>query len=123
MMIDFKTEPEAQAFVASAGVSYPISQITETAPPPNIEALVDQKIESYQMMAPKLLRALYAANTVAGISTAQSDIMVDDYQDVILRIREGLFPTALFRLQMKRPSGFVTQAILDAWRDKILAYL
>jgi len=123
LIVEFATESEAQAFVNACGVAYPISQITEAEPPPNIQALVEQRIEGYQLKAPALLRSLYAANTVAGISTAQSDQMVDDYEDVIIRIREGLFPTALHRLQMKRPSGFVTQAMLDNWRVTILSYI
>lgn len=84
---------------------------------------IEDRIEQYQKAAPGLLRDLYATNTMAGISTPQSDQLVDDYQDVLLRIREGLFPTALYRLSFKRPSGFVTQVMLDQWRDKILALL
>lgn len=84
---------------------------------------IDAKILSYQLIAPKLLRELYVENTVGGISTVQSDQMFDDYFDILVRVREGAFPTALRRLQFKRPSGFVTQAIIDRWITKITSYL
>lgn len=89
----------------------------------NMNEIIDAKILEYQTIAPKLLRELYVTNTLAGISVSQSDQMFDDYADVLMRIREGAFPTALRRLQFKRPSGFVTQAIIDNWVAKITSYL
>jgi hypothetical protein len=84
---------------------------------------VEDKIKSFQMAATNLLIELYVANTMAGITTAQSDQMFDDYSDVLNRIREGAFPTALYRLNQKAPSGFVTQTLIDTWKAKIQAYL
>lgn len=88
-----------------------------------IHGLIDKKIKSYQNIAPTLIRELYVLNTLNGITTVQSDQMFDDYYDVLTRIREGAFPTALRRLQFKRPSGFVTQALIDQWTSKIMAAL
>jgi hypothetical protein len=60
---------------------------------------------------------------MAGITTQQSDAMFDDYEDVLTRIREGAFPTAYYRLCQKQPQGFVTQALIDAWKVKVMGYL
>jgi hypothetical protein len=84
---------------------------------------INKKIGYFQSIAPTLLKELYTANTMAGITTPQSDQMFDDYSDVLTRIREGAFPTAYYRLSQKSPEGFVTQELIDAWKFKILNYL
>lgn len=81
----------------------------------NLKELIKARIKYYQDSASELLRDLYAENTLLGITAAQSDQMFDDYQDVLIRIREGAWPTAIYRLQQKQPSGFVTQEMIDAW--------
>ena len=85
--------------------------------------IVSEIIAQKQAVAPKLLQQLYAENTLAGITTSQSDQLFDEYSDVILRIREGAFPTAHYRLQQKQPSGFITQALIDKWIAIIATYL
>jgi hypothetical protein len=50
-----------------------------------------------------------------GITAAQSHAMFVAYSDVLLAIREGAFPTALYALQQKQPDGFVTQEMIDSW--------
>lgn len=85
--------------------------------------LVFNRIMGYRKLAPSLLTEIYTQNTLAGLTTAQSDQLFDDFVDVLTRIREGAFPTALYRLSQKTPSGFVTQELLDTWIDKIKAYL
>jgi hypothetical protein len=89
----------------------------------SMEAIIRAKIQSYQEQAPALLRDLYTQNTLLGITTQQSDQMFQDYQDVLIRIREGAWPTALYRLSQKSPSGFVTQPMIDAWYNLILSKL
>jgi hypothetical protein len=88
-------------------------------PPPsapiNLSDYVNAKIEYYQTEAPKLLREFYTENTLLGITVQQSDEMFDAYQDVLMRLREGAWTTALYRLSQKQPSGFVTQALLNKW--------
>lgn len=84
---------------------------------------IKDAIEYYRSVAPDLLVELYVENTMAGITTAQSDQMFDDYSDVLDRIREGAFPTAVHRLDTKTPSGFVTQTLIDAWKAKIESYM
>lgn len=96
-------------------------------PPPgqslSIQKLIEAKIKFYQEQAPELLRQLYAQNTLMGITTAQSDQMFDEYEDVLIRLREGAWPTALYRLQQKTPSGFVTQEMINAWIALIQSYM
>ena len=89
----------------------------------DIAQVINNRLESFQNKAPEMLRELYVANTLAGITTAQSDQMFDDFQDVLQRIREGAWPTAVFRLQQKTPQGFVTQELINTWIAKIQAYL
>jgi hypothetical protein len=88
-------------------------------PPPeqaiDMKAFIMSKIKFYQEQAPELLRDLYATNTLLGITTATSDQMFTDFQDVLIRIREGAWPTALYKLAQKTPSGFVTQQMIDSW--------
>lgn len=87
------------------------------------EEVITNRIKYYESIAPQLLREIKAANTLAGITAAESDAMMDDFQDVLLRIREGMFPTALYRLQQKSPVGFVDQDMIDLWTALIRGYL
>jgi hypothetical protein len=94
------------------------------APPTNpvpINIYINSKIKQFQDMAPALLRDMYVANTLAGITTAQSDAMFDDYQDVLSRVREGAWPTAVYRLYHKQPTGFVTQEMITSWINLLLS--
>lgn len=88
-------------------------------PPPGqeltLKKMIEAKIKYYQDSAPALLGDLYSTNTLLGLTTAQSDQMFDDYQDVLTRVREGAWPTALYRLSQKTPQGFVTQQMQDDW--------
>lgn len=92
-------------------------------PAPTMQQIIDKKIIAYQQIAPILLRELYVQNTLAGITVQQSDQMFDEFADVVIRIREGTFPTALYRIQQKTPEGFVTQELLDSWIRKIQTYM
>lgn len=83
------------------------------------EQIVQSRIRQFQQWAPDLILDLYVTNTLAGITTEQSDQMFSDYSDVLIRLREGAWPTALFRLSQKSPSGFVTQQLIDDWTLKI----
>lgn len=88
-----------------------------------LKLMIEARIKYYQDSAPALLRDLYSTNTLLGLTTTQSDQMFDDYQDVLIRIREGAWPTAIYRLSQKTPSGFVTQQMLDNWSAMITARL
>jgi len=94
-------------------------------PPENeqiaMDLIIKATIKKYQNEASELLRDLYTANTLLGITIQQSDEMFDEYQDVLLRIREGAWPTALYRLSQKQPSGFVTQEMIDNWYNLIVS--
>lgn len=78
-------------------------------------SMIESKIEYYQKVAPKLLTKLYATNTLNGMTLSHSDEMFDNYADVVFRLKEGAFPTAIYRLQQKVPSGNVTQEIINSW--------
>ncbi len=84
-----------------------------------LKLMIEAKIKYFQDSAPALLRDLYSTNTLLGLTTAQSDQMFDDYFDVLVRIREGAWPTAIYRLSQKAPSGFVTQEMIDNWSAMI----
>lgn len=102
------------------------SQLAMYSRPPTvipISVVVQSKILDYRKTADKLLAELYASNTLAGITVQQSDSLFDEYQDVIFRIQQGAFPTALYRLSQKQPSGFATQELLDIWSNKIRDYI
>lgn len=94
-------------------------------PPSSIsmKELVQNKILKYRSTATQLLTEMYAENTLAGITLQQSDDMFSEYADVILRIQQGAFPSALYRLSQKIPSGFVTQELLDNWARRIRDYI
>ena len=97
--------------------------IWKAKPKPLNSQMVQEKLDQYQKAAPGLLRELYATNTLQGITVAQSDALFDEYQDVIMRLAQGAFPTALYRLAQKAPSGFVTQEMLYKWTLQIQACL
>jgi hypothetical protein len=86
----------------------------------SLKEIIMGKITQYRESAPQLLTELYAENTLAGLTVSQSDALFDSYGDVIFRLKEGAFPSALYRLSQKTPSGFVTQALIDKWHDRIV---
>lgn len=88
-----------------------------------IVELIESKIEQYERTAPGLIREFKRDNTLSGITIEQSAQMFDDFGDVLSMLREGAFPTALYRLEQKVPSGFVTQQMIDTWIEKIKTYL
>lgn len=89
----------------------------------SLHAMIMARIAHYQSQAPALLRDLYATNTLMGITAAQSDAMFDEYSDVILRLQQGALPSAIYRLEQKEPSGFVTQEVIDSWIAKVQAIM
>jgi len=95
------------------GWSYDSVAQTFTAPTVPINTIILNALTTYQEAAPAVLRQIYATNTLAGITTAQSDAAFDLLEDVILRVMQGAFPTAIYRLMSKTPSGFVTQPMID----------
>lgn len=110
----------------SVGVGWEFHALEFSAPGANpipLDKLVESRIKTFQAEAAPLILDLYVTNTLAGITTEQSDLMFQDYSDVLIRLREGAWPTALFRLQQKEASGFVTQALKDQWAQKILTKL
>lgn len=86
-----------------------------SAPPPSITIadIIKNKILEYEILAPKLLREVKAANTLNGITVEQSAQMFEEYAPIMIAVREGAFPTALYMLQQKQPSGFMTQERID----------
>jgi hypothetical protein len=79
------------------------------------KAAIEYRIKLYQSMANDLIIELYTKNILSGMSRQQSDMLFDELDDVLTRIKEGAFPTAIYRLQNKIPQGYVTQYMLDDW--------
>lgn len=92
-------------------------------PPKSLKLVIVGKLKDYKKASADLIDELKADNTLAGITVAQSAKMFDDFADVLLMLREGAFPTALYRLSQKQPIGFVSQEMLDSWIAKIKAAL
>lgn len=102
------------------------TKLAPFAAPPvqtTIATFINDKLFEYEKLAPSLLREIKTSNTLAGITDAQSAQMFHDFGEILLMIREGAFPTALYALMQKSPSGFVTQEILDSWIAKIKQYV
>lgn len=85
--------------------------------------VVSDRILEFEELAPKLLREIKTSNTLAGITDAQSAQLFVDFANVLLAVREGAFPTALYMLQNSQPSGFVSQEILDSWIALLRQYM
>jgi hypothetical protein len=90
---------------------------------PSMAEVVSKKLEEYQAKADKLIRSLLTENTLAGINAQQSDELFSEFSDVLIRLRNGAFPTALYRLSKKSPTGFATQEVINNWISKIREYL
>lgn len=106
---DLVIQPQVGWVLTGNQLTPPIGQVIA------LKDLVKAKIKQYQEGANELLRELYATNTLLGITVQESDSMFEDYKDVLIRIREGAWPTAIYRLQQKSPAGFVTQDMIDNW--------
>lgn len=101
-------------------------KLAELAAPPKVatmQEIVSAKILQYERTAPELLREIKVTNTLSGITDAQSAQMFVDFGDLLLAVREGAFPTALYIATHKSPSGFVTQMVLDSWIAKIKQFI
>lgn len=92
-------------------------------PPKALKDIIVEKIVSYKEASKSLIDNLKADNTLAGITSAQSVQMFVDYGDILLMLREGAFPSAIYALQQKSPTGFVTQQMQDSWIAQIKANL
>lgn len=119
--VEFLSMIEAENYASSNNFPAPIEE--QKSITMDYVSYISGIIKQKQLVAPELLIELYATNVLSGITTEQSDALFDSYSDVIIRIKEGSFPTALYRLQQKEPEGFVTQELLDAWITKIQSYI
>ena len=120
-IVEFVNLVQAESYASQHDCEPPTSEERETQL--DYVAIVSAAIKAKRDVAEALLIELYAQNTLADITTEQSDQLFDEYADVILRVQQGAFPTALHRLNQKQPGGFVTQELIDAWKAKIQAYL
>lgn len=78
-----------------------------------LSQLVYDRLIKYERAAPAVLREIKTSNTLSGITLVQSAQMFADLGTILLAIREGAFPTAIYLLQQISPSGFVTQVMID----------
>ena len=119
---DYQLIIDVEDLIITPQVGWRLNGNQLVPPPEQVISLQEQikaRIMYYQSLAPALLAELYAGNTLMGITIEQSDAMFSEYSDVILRLSQGAFPSAIYKLQQKTPSGFVTQPMLDAWILKI----
>lgn len=119
--VQFSSLEQAEQYAQTYGCAAPEQIEVNTSI--DYISLISEHIKSRQAVASQLLQELYAKNTLAGITIEQSDKMFDDYADVILRIREGAFPTALYRLSQKVPDEFVTAELIAEWQQTIQSFI
>lgn len=120
-IVEFVNLVHAESYAQQNNCAPPEAEERSTGP--DYYTIVGAAIRAKRAVAEQLLVELYTENTLAGITTAQSDQLFDEYADVIFRIEQGAFPTALYRLEQKQPEGFVTQELIDAWKARIATYL
>lgn len=84
-------------------------------PPMSLQQIIAKKLVQYETTADSILSTIKATNTLAGITPSQSAQMFTDFGDVLQMVREGAFPTAIYALGLKSPSGFVTQDMINSW--------
>lgn len=101
--------------------AYLLSRYNPPATP--IYDVIINRLTKYEKSADQLLKDIKTSNTLAGITLAQSAQMFIDFQHVLMAIREGAFPTAIYLLQNATPSGFVTQPMIDDMIARITAKL
>lgn len=85
--------------------------------------IVNERLRHFRSLAPELLIQLYIENTLSGMTTVQSDALFEEYSDVIIRLNEGAWPSALHRLNQKVPGGNSTQEMIDRWKQMIIERL
>lgn len=80
-----------------------------------IQKAIEDRIKYYQSVAPDIITEIYAYNTLHGMTKEQSDALFDEMSDVLFRIKEGAFPTAIYRLQSKEPNAVLTLKMINQW--------
>lgn len=84
-----------------------------------IQTAIEDRIKYYQTVAPDIITEIYAYNTLRGMTKEQSDVLFDEMSDVLFRIKEGAFPTAIYRLQNKEPNSVLTAEMITQWINLI----
>lgn len=92
-----------------------LTSVVDTHSVTNVSDTIQSRLRYYQAEAGDLIVDLYTQNTLNGITVSESDEMFTAFADVLLRLREGAWPTALYRLHQKQPDGFVTQEMINSW--------
>lgn len=84
-------------------------------PPTSIQIIVENKIKNYKSVCEDLMLSLKAANTLAGITTAESAEFLILTQYVVMALHEGMLPTAIYLAEQITPQGFLTQERKDSF--------
>lgn len=113
LTIEFLTDLTSEEWIS-------IDTIAQNHVAEDMGQVVSLKIKNYQSQAGSILTEIYKENTLAGITKEQSSEVFRDFNDVIFLISQGAFPTALFNLQTKQPSGFATQERINGWIQKLI---
>lgn len=105
-------------YISLPSIGYILSG-NKVVPAPGMELtikdMIKARIKLYRSRAADLLVDIYASNTLAGMTTAQSDASFTLHADVIFCINEGAWPTAMLRLNAKATAGTIPQELADSW--------
>lgn len=96
-----------------------ISAIINPPQSPSPQEIVVRKINSYKKECEQLMDTFKAGNTLEGITVAQSAELFAVAHLVIIALREGALPTAIYLAEQIVPAGFLTQEKKDLWISKM----
>lgn len=120
---EYITLVDAEAYATMNSIN-PLSIVQEDREmAEDYETLISEQIRKAQQLGHQALNQIYTQASFAGATTAQLDQLIEDYQDVLIRIKEGALAVAIYRLQNKSPMGFVTQEMIDSWIVILQSYV
>lgn len=90
---------------------------------PTMEVVIGSKIEQYKKLSDAIIEEIKVSNTMNGITNEESAQLFNEYASIILALKEGAFPTVVYMLEQKTPSGFMTQDRINAVKDLISKYV
>jgi len=90
---------------------------------PSAQEIVVRKICNYKKECEQLIDLFKADNTLQGITLAESAQLFQTVQFVLLALREGALPTAIYMAEQIEPIGFLTLERKNNWiaqmKDKL----
>lgn len=96
-----------------------LARISATPQVPTAKELVIRKISSYKKECEEFVDEFKAGNTLEGITVQQSAELFAAVHLVLLALKEGALPTAIYLAEQVEPVGFLTQERKDLWISKM----